>query len=404
MEKPAQPDASPDFGILVFVFLVCIFGYFVMQAVLGPRGAAHPSPEGAAASLRAAFRRLPDRTFADVVYRRDPSGRWNAERAGDVWHVRDQVPFSALLPGLLASPGKDGAPVVAVEGKKGSFRLRGGLWTLDMGELPGPVLLAWIPDRRCYRVTGPAAEPWEVDPDPGVLYRTAGDLAGLVVAQVLFFVAFPFLLCRRWGRVARNVLLPLGIPLRAAVPALLLVPAAVFFVGIIESFLELHVYRFHEKVYTLYFETFDVHAIHPAWFLLSLAVMPAVCEEFFFRGFLQGTLAEKISGPFALLVSSLAFSLTHALPEILLPIFLLGFAFGALRLLTGSLLPCMGAHLLNNALGVTALLGGGAALEPLLAFTPVKFALSALLLAGAGWWAWKASQGTSEAGPELRDA
>jgi len=81
----------------------------------------------------------------------------------------------------------------------------------------------------------------------------------------------------------------------------------------------------------------------------ATAVAPLV-EELFFRGLLLSGLCQVWRRPgAALLVSALAFGLVHAQPQDILPLVTLGLVLGYLRLRTGSLWPCLLAHMLFNA-------------------------------------------------------
>jgi membrane protease YdiL (CAAX protease family) len=90
--------------------------------------------------------------------------------------------------------------------------------------------------------------------------------------------------------------------------------------------------------------------------LLSQAVAPAFCEEIFFRGMLFRGLERDVSPKAAWLWSSLLFGAFHVVSgnaltiERFFPSALLGFFLGGLRMRTGSLLPGMFMHVLNNGL------------------------------------------------------
>lgn len=87
-------------------------------------------------------------------------------------------------------------------------------------------------------------------------------------------------------------------------------------------------------------------------YYLTVAVLPALAEEFAFRGIVMGSL-RKYSDALALLVSSAAFALMHG-NFVQLPFtFCCGLAFGFIAIKTNSLLPAILVHFLNNALSVT---------------------------------------------------
>jgi sodium transport system permease protein len=86
--------------------------------------------------------------------------------------------------------------------------------------------------------------------------------------------------------------------------------------------------------------------------VLAIALAPAVCEEVLFRGALLRGLASRIHPLWALLIASAMFSVYHWKPVQMLPTFTLGLALGVLALRSGSILPSLIAHFLNNAMAI----------------------------------------------------
>jgi ABC-2 type transport system permease protein/sodium transport system permease protein len=94
--------------------------------------------------------------------------------------------------------------------------------------------------------------------------------------------------------------------------------------------------------------------ISPVWILLALAVVPGVCEEFFFRG-LFFTSLRAVTTPWRTIVATaVLFGLFHVVaatvlaPERFLPSAFLGLVLGWIRYRTGSVLPCMVLHVVHN--------------------------------------------------------
>jgi membrane protease YdiL (CAAX protease family) len=86
--------------------------------------------------------------------------------------------------------------------------------------------------------------------------------------------------------------------------------------------------------------------------ILLVGMWGPVMEEIFFRGFLQGSLRDRI-GPWpAVLLSSAIFALFHISPGLFVPTFLLGVAFGWVYLRTRSVWPSVLVHALHNTLAV----------------------------------------------------
>jgi ABC-2 type transport system permease protein/sodium transport system permease protein len=99
-----------------------------------------------------------------------------------------------------------------------------------------------------------------------------------------------------------------------------------------------------------------IRAISPVLVVAALAVVPAVCEEFFFRGFLLAAFQKSMSGARAVILSSVLFGLFHLVAieqlhfERLVPSTCLGLVLGWLCLRMGSALPGMLLHASHNAL------------------------------------------------------
>lgn len=85
---------------------------------------------------------------------------------------------------------------------------------------------------------------------------------------------------------------------------------------------------------------------------LTIAVIPALAEEFAFRGIIMG-MFRKYSDALALIVSSAIFGLMHGNIVQIPFAFCGGLVFGFIALKTNSLLPGILIHFFNNALSVT---------------------------------------------------
>jgi len=98
-------------------------------------------------------------------------------------------------------------------------------------------------------------------------------------------------------------------------------------------------------------------------------VIAPLAEEFFFRGYFFGALRNWHGPWLAALITGLVFGAIHvgsADPVFLVPLAVLGFMLCIVRWQTGSLLPCIGLHALNNGLAFAVTekwsAGGGLAL------------------------------------------
>ena len=87
--------------------------------------------------------------------------------------------------------------------------------------------------------------------------------------------------------------------------------------------------------------------------LLIVAIVPAICEEFLFRGALQRTFLRWIKNPHvAIWISAIIFSTIHLQFYGFFPRLFLGAAFGYIYFWTGSLWYTIFAHFLNNGFAV----------------------------------------------------
>ena len=95
------------------------------------------------------------------------------------------------------------------------------------------------------------------------------------------------------------------------------------------------------------------------WQLAALAVVPALCEEWFFRGYLISGLRTRLSPLQTVLASATLFGLFHVIVrdmlffERFLPSGFLGLMLGWLAVRTGSVWPGMLLHVLHNSFLLT---------------------------------------------------
>lgn len=93
--------------------------------------------------------------------------------------------------------------------------------------------------------------------------------------------------------------------------------------------------------------------VHLVVSLLVVAIIPAVCEEVFFRAGMQNLMLRWVKNPHvAVWVTAAVFSLFHGEVFAFLPRFLMGAVLGYLYLGSNSIVPNMVAHFFNNAVAV----------------------------------------------------
>lgn len=92
----------------------------------------------------------------------------------------------------------------------------------------------------------------------------------------------------------------------------------------------------------------------PLWQkLIVLALLPAICEELAFRGYLLRGLLSSHSPAAAIALSSFLFGISHVFPQQMILATLLGVLLGILATRTGSIIPCIVFHALHNGLNIT---------------------------------------------------
>ena len=84
-------------------------------------------------------------------------------------------------------------------------------------------------------------------------------------------------------------------------------------------------------------------------FVIALGVLPALCEETLFRGFLYTSLRTKLSAFLSMIISAAVFAGIHLDQGAFIQLFVLGFVFAFVFERTRSLIPSMVAHCMWNS-------------------------------------------------------
>jgi len=220
---------------------------------------------------------------------------------------------------------------------------------------------------------------------PGTLLQILNLRWGLVLTQALF-IAAPVLLALRWFYLDRKTVLPWRRPPPWSLLATVLGTTGLNHILTLAGAWQERIIPTPESVRTFFEDLFVYHgAVDFVLLLLTFAVVPAICEELLFRGFLQAGLVRLLgSAPKGIAVSSLIFAAFHLDPWRFPGILVLGLFLGILAHRSGSLIPAVLAHALNNVLSISAAVASDAGLDdPGGAAWPV--AASALAVAVAAW-------------------
>jgi membrane protease YdiL (CAAX protease family) len=183
-------------------------------------------------------------------------------------------------------------------------------------------------------------------------------LALTTVFEFLFFGAGTYLLFRRWHALPLRKSFRLALPSPAALPSALVGAAGLFPLAMLAGEVFERIFPFLRDLEGQ--GSSLLTASSPgSWALLvaSICVTPALCEEFLFRGYFQGTLGRVVKSPWSWLITGTFFALVHqnyiGLGALLVIGIYLAYVFDS----GGSIWPGMLVHFLYNG-GVVLLANG----------------------------------------------
>jgi membrane protease YdiL (CAAX protease family) len=186
-----------------------------------------------------------------------------------------------------------------------------------------------------------------------------------LVSQVLFILLPTVLLIRaRFGNVSSFVRLKLPGTRQLATAVVAVFALQQMAQGYMLAQDAIPLPEFVRKVVDLFKEMFEqayrmlVGAETPAEFLfvvLVVAVVPAVAEEFLFRGLVQRSIERKAGGLRAAVIAGVIFGAYHLNPFGIVPLVGLGIFFGWLVYRSDNLTIAVAAHFFNNFIACTAI-------------------------------------------------
>lgn len=97
----------------------------------------------------------------------------------------------------------------------------------------------------------------------------------------------------------------------------------------------------------------QVAAMPWLYVVLMMSLVPAICEELAFRGFVFGGLVRENGGLRAVVVTALMFGISHGVLQQSIAATIMGVMLGWVALRTGSVIPGILIHFTNNALSVS---------------------------------------------------
>jgi len=184
----------------------------------------------------------------------------------------------------------------------------------------------------------------------GMLLQSGKDkLEGLVQSQLLL-ILLPVLLIIRILKLKANEVLRFKLPKAnqllllpfIAIPAMLIVAYLMQSINMVFPISQ----KYIESMQAL----MNISA-NPWTLLLTLALLPGICEEVLFRGWLM-RFYESSGKVIAVVCTALFFAVFHLDPVRLLPTFLLGLLLGYLTIRSGSIISSMISHTINNGFAV----------------------------------------------------
>ncbi|MDR3626726.1 MAG: type II CAAX endopeptidase family protein [Ignavibacteriaceae bacterium] len=121
------------------------------------------------------------------------------------------------------------------------------------------------------------------------------------------------------------------------------------FINTIKSFLD----RLNDLVDKTYGDLLTAKSVFDGIFVvLVAAVVPAVCEEVMFRGFIQKSFEYRLKPFTAAIITAVFFGIYHFNPYALIPLIGLGLYFGFAAYKSNSIFVPMSLHFINNFLAV----------------------------------------------------
>jgi sodium transport system permease protein len=172
---------------------------------------------------------------------------------------------------------------------------------------------------------------------------------GLIITEIFLVAGPPILLSRQLRYDFRKTFQLHGLK---AVPAIFAVLAAASaWVLVVEiSAIQNDIFPYPQSFLDAFQELFRVfQARGIAYSVAMMAVLPAVCEEALFRGFIMTGFRKQWGATRAVILTAVMFAVFHLSPYRYLPTGILGVVIGAIVIWTGSLWAGMLAHFVANA-------------------------------------------------------
>lgn len=173
--------------------------------------------------------------------------------------------------------------------------------------------------------------------------------AGILINEIIIIAGVPLFLVI-FLKYDSTRLVPLKFP---GALSLIFVIIVIFGVVIDMDYLTVaseHFFPLPEHIKQIFAEMMTTRSgVEIIWKTFLLCIVPAVCEEIYFRGFCQTSIAAKFGNAPAILITAALFAVLHGNPWYLHLYFLLGVVLCWIYAVTGTLWAPILAHFLNNA-------------------------------------------------------
>lgn len=214
-------------------------------------------------------------------------------------------------------------------------------------------------------------------------FVSVGAIANEIVAMLLLPIAFIFFL-----RMDRGMLLPFRrLPIASVFAVVILTVGADIIIDYLTSASEIF-FPLPADIKNTYDRVMAAStAPEIAWKFFILCALPAFCEEVFFRGFCQTSLAAKWGKRTALIAVAFVFAAMHGNPWYIHLYFLLGLLIGFVFYTTEILWAPVICHLINNAWTLfNHLRGFRFAIDSNFGWKDIGFICAGIILTVLGSW------------------
>ncbi len=193
----------------------------------------------------------------------------------------------------------------------------------------------------------------------------------MTMAGQILFILLPALLFAKWvyhdiTKIIRFRLAPFNEILLFVLGIIILTPLLQYYIAI-QTFAIDHLAQSYSLINSLkilldklnsfvdktYINLLTAHSVFEGILvIIVVSIVPAICEEVMFRGYIQRSFEFKMKPVWAALLTAIFFGLYHFNPYGLIPLIGLGFYFGYAAIKSDSIVVPMSLHFLNNFVAI----------------------------------------------------